>query len=58
VSVEQLSHAALKFVPDEVSINGKDVREEQFCHVWLKFVPDEVLINGKDVSEEQLRQAR
>jgi imidazole glycerol phosphate synthase subunit HisF len=25
-------HALLKFVPDEVSINGNEVREEQLYH--------------------------
>jgi len=43
-----------KFVPDEVLINGKDVRDVQPYHAPKKFVPDEVLINGKDVREEQL----
>ena len=56
--VEQLRHVWLKFVPDEVLINGKDVSEEQLYHVPSKFVPDEVSINGKDVSEEQLVHAR
>ena len=56
--MEQLRHVWLKFVPDEVLINGKDVSEEQLYHVPSKFVPDEVSINGKDVSEEQLVHAR
>ena len=29
----QFRHAWEKFVPDEVSIKGKDVREEQLYHV-------------------------
>jgi len=32
VREEQYCHVLLKAVPDEVSIKGKDVREEQFCH--------------------------
>ena len=35
-------HALVKYIPDEVLINGKDVREEQPIHALLKFVPDEV----------------
>ena len=44
----------MKFVPDEVSIKGKDVRELQLTHALPKLVPDEVLIKGKDVREVQL----
>ena len=47
----------MKFVPDEVLINGKDVSEEQPYHVRLKLVPDEVSIKGKDVRELQLNHA-
>jgi hypothetical protein len=50
----QFSHALLKFVPDEVSIKGKDVRDVQFRHASVKIVPDEVSIKGKDVRELQL----
>lgn len=32
VREEQVSHALPKSVPDEVSINGKEVREEQPYH--------------------------
>jgi hypothetical protein len=32
VSEVQYIHALLKFVPDEVLINGKGVREEQLNH--------------------------
>ena len=49
----QLYHARVKFVPDEVLINGKDVRELQLYHARVKTVPDEVLINGKDVRDVQ-----
>jgi len=48
----------VKFVPDEVLIKGKDVRDEQLNHVLLKLVPDEVSSNGKDVRELQLNHAR
>ena len=37
MSEEQPYHARVKLVPDEVSINGKDVRELQLCHALLKF---------------------
>lgn len=43
----------VKISPNEVLINGKDVRDEQSRHVLLKSVPDEVSINGKDEREEQ-----
>ena len=38
VSEEQLRHAAMKFVPDDVLIKGKEVSEEQPNHALLKFV--------------------
>jgi hypothetical protein len=43
----------VKRVPDEVLINGNDVREEQLRHAFWKFVADEVLISGNDVREVQ-----
>jgi hypothetical protein len=55
VRERQLNHEKEKFVPDEVSISGKDVREVQSRHALWKPspVPDDVSINGKEVREEQ-----
>jgi len=57
VREEQPRQAMVKFVPDEVSINGKDVRELQPYHAALKLVADEVSISGKDVRDSQSRHA-
>ena len=57
VSEEQLNHAALKFVPLDVSINGNDVSDEQLSHAKLKIAPLDVSINGNDVRDEQFRHA-
>ena len=57
VRLLQFRHAALKSVPEDVSIRGKDVRLLQFCQVWLKLVPEDVSIRGKDVRLVQSRQA-
>jgi len=38
-----------KVVPDEVSINGKEVNPVQSHQGPVKLVPEEVSINGKDV---------
>lgn len=43
-----------KFVDEEVSISGNEVKEVQSLHAEAKLVPDEVSISANDVREEQL----
>jgi len=57
VRPEQLCHASLKLVPEDVSIRGKLVRLVQSDHARLKSVPEDVSIRGKLVRPVQLRQA-
>jgi hypothetical protein len=50
VSDVQFLQLCVKFTPDEVSINGKDVRPVHPIHVVSNVVPFEVSIKGKLVS--------
>ena len=48
--------AALKFVPEETSIEGKLVRPVQIRQVLKKFVPEDILSGGKTLNPVQLCQ--
>ena len=48
VRLEQFCHAALKLVPDDVSMSGKLVRLVQPRQVWLKLVPADVSIRSEE----------
>ena len=57
VRLEQLIHALVKSIPEEVSIKGKLVRLEQLLHASRKLFPEDVSISGKLVRLEQLLHA-
>ena len=58
VRLEQLSHACVKLVPEDVSIRGKLVRLEQPRQAWTKIVPEDVSMSGKLVRLVQRNQAK